>query len=88
MTNITSAFSRTNKETKIIVNADWVKRHCLFWDKEKYPNEDYKRMMGFLTTYSVSGKNKHDDVPDSFAMLALYMANIGGNRVEVMDRWF
>ena len=45
-------------------------------------------MMGFLTTYSVSGKNRHDDVPDSFAMLALYMANIGGNRVEVMDRLF
>jgi len=31
--NITSKFTETNKETRIIVNADWVKKHVLFKDK-------------------------------------------------------
>ena len=88
ITNITTAFTSKNKETKILVNSDWVKANCLFWDKTKYPNEDYKRFMNFLTTYSVSGKNKHDDAPDSMAMLALFVPTFQGNRVEVFDRWF
>lgn len=71
-----------------MVNADWIKQHCLFWDKDRYQNEDYQRMMGFLCTYSVSDKNKHDDAPDSFAMLAPFVANMVGNRMEIDDRFF
>lgn len=78
--NITDKPTETNKETRIIVNADWVKKHVLFRDKENYkPKDDYGIMMGWLLTYSVVGKNPHDDVPDGLANFALYVTR--GSRV-------
>lgn len=72
--NITTKYTESNKETKIIVNADWVKKHVLFRDCEHYtPKEDYGKMMGFLLSYSVRGKNPHDDVPDGLAAFALFV---------------
>lgn len=72
--NITDKPTETNKETRIIVNADWVKKHVLFRTKENYsPKEDYGIMMSWLVTYSVVGKNVHDDVPDGLANFALYV---------------
>lgn len=72
--NITDKPTETNKETRIIVNADWVKKHVLFRTKENYgPKEDYGIMMSWLVTYSVVGKNIHDDVPDGLANFALYV---------------
>lgn len=74
--NITDKPTETNKETRIIVNADWVKKHILFRDKENYkPKDDYGIMMNWLLTYSVVGKNAHDDVPDGLANFALYVTN-------------
>lgn len=72
--NITTKATETNKETRIIVNSDWVKQHVLFKDESLYTkNTDYGRFMSFLTTYSVVGKNKHDDVPDCLANFALFV---------------
>lgn len=72
--NITTKYTESNKETKIIVNADWVKKHVLFRDREHYTSkEDYGKMMGFLLSYSVRGKNPHDDVPDGLAAFALFV---------------
>lgn len=72
--NITDKPTETNKETRIIVNADWVKKHVLFRDKENYKSkDDYGIMMSWLLTYSVVGKNDHDDVPDGLANFALYV---------------
>lgn len=72
--NITTKYTESNKETKIIVNADWVKKRVLFRDRENYkPKEDYGRMMAFLLSYSVRGKNPHDDVPDGLASFALFV---------------
>lgn len=72
--NITTKYTESNKETKIIVNADWVKKHVLFRDRENYkPKDDYGTMMGFLLSYSVRGKNPHDDVPDGLASFALFV---------------
>lgn len=74
--NITDKFNTANKETKIIVNADWVKKHVLFKDKSMYrAKEDYGVMMSFLLSYTVKGKNAHDDVPDGLASFALYVTN-------------
>lgn len=73
--NITTKATETNKETRIIVNSDWVKKHCLFKDKEDYtPKSDYGVFMSFLLSYSVAGKNKFDDVPDCMANFALYIS--------------
>lgn len=78
--NITDKPTETNKETRIIVNADWVKKHVLFKDKESYkPKDDYGIMMSWLLTYSVVGKNPHDDVPDGLANFALFVTR--GSRV-------
>ncbi len=72
--NITDKPTETNKETRIIVNADWVKKHVLFKDRENYhPKDDYGVMMSWLMTYSVVGKNEHDDVPDGLANFALFV---------------
>ena len=89
VTHITTKFSRTNKETRIIVNSAWVKEHCLFKDESAYRrNSDYGRMMDMLCSYTVSGRNKHDDVPDGMAMLADFAQSLNGGSVEVFQRPF
>lgn len=89
VTNITTKFTTANKETKIIVNSAWVKEHCLFLDESKYKrNTDYGRMMDMLCSYTVAGKNKHDDVPDGMAMFAEYAQSLNGGSVEVFARPF
>jgi len=86
-TNITTKFTTANKETKIIVNSAWVKEHCLFLDESKYKrNSDYGRMMDMLCSYTVAGKNKHDDVPDGMAMFAEFAQSLSGAKVEVFKR--
>ena len=81
--NITTKPTETNKETRIIVNADWVKKHVVFKDKSLYsPKEDYGIMMTWLLSYSVAGKNVHDDVPDGMANFALF-ATRGSNVATV-----
>ena len=73
-TNITTKFTESNKETRIIVNADWVKQNVLFKDESMYDiKDDYGIMVSWLCRYSIAGKNEHDDVPDAFANAALYM---------------
>ncbi len=87
ITHITTKFTSTNKETRIIVNSAWVKEHCLFKDKSLYrPSSDYGRMMNMLCSYTMAGKNKHDDVPDGMAMLADFAQSLNGGKVEVIPR--
>ena len=45
-------------------------------------------MIDMLCTYTVAGKNKHDDVPDGMAMLAEYAQSLVGNKVEIFQRFF
>lgn len=74
--NITTKPTETNKETRIIVNADWIKKQVLFRPKEEWGvKTDYHTFMSFLLSYSVAGKNKHDDVPDCMANFALFVQN-------------
>lgn len=87
ITNITTKYTTANKETKIIVNSSWVKEHCLFLDESKYKrNSDYGRMMDMLCSYTVAGKNKHDDVPDGMAMFAEFAQSLNGAKIEVFKR--
>lgn len=87
ITNITTKFTTSNKETKIIVNSAWVKEHCLFKDESMYTkNSDYGRMMDMLCSYTMAGKNKHDDVPDGMAMLAEFAQSVTTAKVEVFQR--
>ena len=87
--SITTKPTETNKETRIIVNAEWVKKNVLFKDKSKYaPNSDYAVFMNWLLSYSVTGKNPHDDVPDCMANYALFITRKLGAVATVTNRFF
>ena len=87
VTRITTKFTSANKETKIIVNSPWVKEHCLFKDSSLYKrSSEYGRFVDMLCSYTVAGRNKHDDVPDSMAMLAEFAQSLTGAKVEVFQR--
>ncbi len=89
ITKITTKFTTSNKETKIILNSAWVKEHCLFKDSSMYKKkDDYGKMMNMLCTYTVAGKNKHDDVPDGMAMLSESAQSFVRNSVEIFQRYF
>lgn len=86
---ITTKFSTQNKETRIIVGSNYVKEHFLFKDDSCYKrNSDYGRMMEMLGSYTMMGKNAHDDVPDAMAMLADYVQTFSSMKVEVFNRPF
>ena len=87
--NITSKPTETNKETRIIVNADWVKKNVIFRDESLYTAKtDYGVFMRWLLSYSVTGKNTHDDVPDCLANFALYVTRQIKTIVTVTSRFF
>lgn len=87
ITHITKRFTTSNKETRIVVNAEWVKQHCLFKDKSRYAKRSqYGDMINMLCSYTMTGKNKHDDVPDGMAMFAEYAQSLSGQKVEVFKR--
>lgn len=88
-TKITTKYTTANKETKIIVNSPWVKEHCLFKDSSVIKKDkEYRRALNFLCSYTMAGRNKHDDVPDGMAMLAEFVQSLEGNKVEVFRRPF
>ena len=89
ITKITTKFTTSNKETKIIVNSAYVKEHFLFKDNSLYKKkDDYGKMMDMLCSYTIAGKNAHDDVPDGMAMLSEYAQSLSGNKAEVFFRPF
>lgn len=86
ITHITTKFTTANKDTKIIVNSPYVKEHFLFKDDTAFPNKDYKRAMDMLCSYTMMGKNKHDDVPDAFSQLSEFVQSMQSGIVEVFKR--
>lgn len=82
---ITTKFTSANKETKIMVNAPWVKEHCLFREGKNIDSE-YRAALRMLCGYTLAGRNKHDDVPDAFAMLAEFAESLAGNKVQFFRR--
>lgn len=88
-TSITTKFTKANKETRIIVSSAWVKEHCIFKDESTYKrNTDYGRFMDMLCSYTLVGNNKHDDVPDSMAMLYEFATSMTNAKIEVFSRPF
>lgn len=83
-TKITTKWTSANKETKILCAEPWIKQHCLFKDNSVLKdNKEYRTFLRFLTTYTLVGKNKHDDVPDAMAQLAQYAESFTMAKVEV-----
>ena len=89
MTSISTRWTQSNKETRIQVNSAMVKEHILFLDESKYEsNREYRDAMRQLTTYSMAGKNKNDDVPDALAMFVDWMLSGQTNIATVVKRPF
>ena len=89
ITRITTKFSTANKETRIIGDSAWVKEHCLFRDESTYKRQsDYGKFMNFITSYTVMGKNKHDDAVDALSMLADFSQSMFCGKVEIIKRPF
>lgn len=81
-TQIEAKYTTANKETKILVNSDWIIKHCLFLDPACYaPNTDYGKFIGNICSYTTRAKVPHDDAPDSMAQLSEFIADrLGRNR--------
>lgn len=85
--HIQTKYTTKTKETKIIVNSNWVKEHCYFKENDTYTKKsDYGQFMTMLCSYTQMGKNPHDDVPDAMAMLAEFVQGLSLSKVEVFQR--
>lgn len=85
-TKITTKFSTANKETRIITAAGFAKDRFLWLAEPK--SKDYQTALKFLTSYTMAGKNKHDDVPDAVAMLVDFIDTQRFGTVEARKRPF
>lgn len=89
MTSITTRWTQSNKETRIQVNSALVKERILFKDESLYAQDkEYRDTMSQLCTYSMIGKNKHDDVPDSLAMFVDWQMTDRANVATIVKRTF
>lgn len=87
VTKITTRYTTANKETRIIMSSGFVKTRCLFKDDSVIRSDPvYRRFMNFVCSYTMSGRNKHDDCVDALAMLSTFVENMSSNRVEVIQR--
>lgn len=85
-THVTTKFTTSNKETKIIVNSPFLKEHFLFKDNSVNQSREYKKALDMLCSYTMAGKNKHDDVPDAMSQLAEFAQSLTLGKVEVFQR--
>ena len=86
-TKITTKYTTQNKETKIIMAEPFVKARFLFKDNSVIKeNKEYRQFINMLCSYTMMGKNKHDDVPDAIAMLADYVQSFQMSQVQIVQR--
>ena len=87
--SITTKWTQTNKATRIEINSSWIRLHCLFKDESLYKDDrEYEVAMRQMTSYTVAGKNKNDDVVDVLSMLVDFVTSFAANKVTVMRRPF
>nr|DAL61616.1 MAG TPA_asm: Terminase [Caudoviricetes sp.] len=81
--------TQANKETKILVNSNYIVNHFYFLHPSQYkPKSDYGLFMGNVTTYTTRAKVAHDDGPDSLAMMSEYVQNPLGGKAKAMHNPF
>ena len=87
LTHITKKFTTSNKETRIQVNSPIIKKNILF--KANFDRTtEYGIFMHMLVSYVLSGRNKHDDVPDALSMFIEFWEGFNGAKIEVFKRPF
>ena len=86
---ITTKYTTSNKETRIIVASPYIKEHVLFKDNSIIKKDkEYRKMLNQLCSYTMAGRNKNDDVCDAWSMFAEYVQQLEGSKVEVFRRPF
>jgi predicted phage terminase large subunit-like protein len=68
---IRAIVSTGNKQARILAQSAFIINNFYFL-KEQYWTPQYRAFMKNLTAYLMEGTNKHDDAPDSLAMMAVY----------------
>ena len=81
--------TQANKETKILINSDYISKHFYFLHPSQYkPKSDYGLFMANVTTYTTRAKVAHDDGIDSLAMMSEYVQNPLGGKATAMHNPF
>lgn len=87
--DIETKSTSANKETKILVNSDYIAKHFYFLHPSQYKaKSDYGLFMANVTTYTTRAKVPHDDGIDSLAMMAEYVQNPLGGKATAMHNPF
>lgn len=86
MEKTTKHYTGNGKLQRIFDKAPDIREHMVFLEEGKRSKE-YELFMQNVYSFSITGKNKHDDAPDSLAM-AVNMALFGGNEVKILKRMF
>ena len=89
MTSINTKWTQSNKETRIQVNSALVKQRVLFKDASLYEQDrEYRDFMNQTTSYSMMGKNKHDDTVDALALFVDWQMSDRSNVAQIIKRRF
>ena len=85
--NLTSrpAPTKTSKIARIVKVAPEIRK--MFFIQPKYASQEYRAFLNQVCTFVITGKNEHDDAPDSLAMLVDAISSNFGT-VTVMERPF
>lgn len=75
----------TSKISRIVQASPEIKK--LYFLDRRHQNKEYREFMKELTSFMTTGKNKHDDAPDSLAGL-VNLDNYGVNKPRVIERPF
>lgn len=85
ITKITTKYTVKNKETKILMASPFVKERFFFLDPSKQ-SRTYQAAMRMITSYTLAGRNKHDDTVDALAQLAEFVQSFDVSHLEVIQR--
>ena len=82
----TKHYTGNGKQQRIFDKAPDIREHFIFLEEGKRSKE-YELFMQNVYSFSINGKNKHDDAPDSLAMAAV-MAIGGSSEIKILKRTF
>lgn len=71
--------SKARKEQRIWDNAENIRR--FYFRDTGYQNAEYRKFMNNVYSFTMTGKNKHDDAPDALSSLAVFLKNGSGTGV-------
>ena len=78
-------FTQNGKQMRIFDKAPDIREKMIFLDKGR--SKEYQAFMNNVFAFSVLGKNKHDDAPDSLAM-TISNAFFVNNKLKIQKRVF